>query len=477
MRAGIIRFTMTRTITGLVTASLLGLLLLDSSAQDRTLVVAVNPAAPELRCPSAPRTAQPAPRPATPVAEDPEVVPTLDDLGDLADRPPVPAPTIDPELAAGFSLASDSSGVRPLRLGVWGDSHMASGVFAGELARVLGTRGADVDTAYLPPTMSRSGVRLPIRKYCQSTTWRLEPAYTAGRTVQTGPALANLRTTGGSAYLWIDFRLEGRPSRVNRLKVLYQPTGTASSVGIRIDDGPEQKVALTRTTASSNSLRTGEIEIASKTGAPLSTIKLRLLQGAVVLQGFMLAHRDARPVTMDVFGLPSATVRGWAQVDTEYMKDALRGTSYDAVILEYGTNEGNDSKFERSRYAAGLDTALTGLRSVFPDAACLLIGPTDRGIRIRKPSASRSRRITKPAPPPDLLRYARIHQEITSAQAEVGRRHGCASWDWQAHMGGPGGSYLWALSSPPLAARDLIHLTPAGYRQSALALAKAIGWE
>jgi hypothetical protein len=51
--------------------------------------------------------------------------------------------------------------------------------------------------------------------------------------------------------------------------------------------------------------------------------------GTAVLQGFMLTHRDPRPVTMDVFGLPSATMRGWAQIDTAYMKDGLRGTSYD----------------------------------------------------------------------------------------------------------------------------------------------------
>jgi hypothetical protein len=33
------------------------------------------------------------------------------------------------------------------------------------------------------------------------------------------------------------------------------------------------------------------------------------------------------------------------------------------------------------------------------------------------------------------------------------------------------------LNTPPRAARDLTHLTPAGYRQSAAGLAKAIGWD
>ena len=37
--------------------------------------------------------------------------------------------------------------------------------------------GAEVDFTYLPPTMSRAGVRLPIRKHCMDRAWRLEPAY------------------------------------------------------------------------------------------------------------------------------------------------------------------------------------------------------------------------------------------------------------------------------------------------------------
>jgi hypothetical protein len=181
---------------------------------------------------------------------------------------------------------------------------------------------------------------------------------------------------------------------------------------------------------------------------------------------------------MDVFGLPSATMRGWSQTDTGYLKDALRGTSYDAVILEYGTNEGNAPNFDRDKYASLLSGALEGFRAVFPDAACLLIGPTDRGVRIRKPSPSRSRRRpAKPAEPPDLLKFARVHHEIATVQAEVGKRYNCASWDWQAFMGGPASMYSWVLSNPPLAARDLTHLTPSGYRQSAGALARALGWE
>ena len=49
-------------------------------------------------------------------------------------------------------------------------------------------------------------------------------------------------------------------------------------------------------------------------------------------------------------------------------------------------------------------------------------------------------------------------------------------WDWQRYMGGAGSIYRWARETPALAAPDLIHLTPPGYRRTAAALAQSIGW-
>jgi hypothetical protein len=446
------------------------------AGETRTITAAANPNTPELKCPAAPRAATPAPKPAT--TEDPEVVPTEEDLGDLAHPAPVPKPTVDAALVSGFALRATDGRLRPLRIGIWGDSHMASGVFSGELARAITASGTDVDTDYLPPTMGRSGVRLPIRKYCQATTWHLEAAYTSSaRVVQTGLGLVNLRSTRKGAYLWLDFRRDAQPSRIVRLRVMYLPGTAVSTLGVTVDSGLEQKVTLARTAPNASDIRTAEIDIRADGNAAISTLKLRVIEGSFVLQGFMLSNRDPRPVTMDVFGLPSATMRGWSQIDTTYVKDALQGTSYDAVILEYGTNEGNAPNFDRDKYASALSGALEGFRALFPDAGCLLIGPTDRGVRIRKPSASKSRkRPAKPPEPPDLLKFARVHQEITAVQAEVGKRYNCASWDWQAFMGGPASMYSWVLSTPPLAARDLTHLTPTGYRQSAGAVARALGW-
>ena len=101
----------------------------------------------------------------------------------------------------------------------------------------------------------------------------------------------------------------------------------------------------------------------------------------------------------------------------------------------------------------------------------MLIGPTDRGILTPRPKVKgKAASKKKPRPgkaAPDLLRFAKIHQEIGNIQRSVGQRYQCAFWNWQAAMGGPGGSYRWLYKTPPLMARDLIHLTIPGYQQSA----------
>ena len=61
---------------------------------------------------------------------------------------------------------------QPLRVALWGDSHLAAGFFSQELARVLGLTPEQVQAARWPATVGRAGVRLPLRKSCASVSGR-----------------------------------------------------------------------------------------------------------------------------------------------------------------------------------------------------------------------------------------------------------------------------------------------------------------
>ncbi|MEW9584169.1 hypothetical protein [Paraburkholderia sp. DGU8] len=365
-------------------------------------------------------------------------------------------PLIDPRLIPGFAI-HDADQSR--RIAFWGDSHIAAGPFASTMMESLRARGLTVGTRYLPPTMGRANTRLSaLRGYCIGDSWSTQLSYTATAPLQTGPGLVDRIAEGGAdSYLWLDLRDVTLRPTIRQLQIVYRaPSGGA--LDLSVNNGPKQKAILSATTESQTLTISGD--------EPISTVRLRVAQGIFVLHGFILDYDEPPKVTFDVFGIPSSTARGWSNLDSDYLAQALHGVNYDAVILEYGTNEGNAPGFDRNQYASGLKIALSNLRRVFPSASCVLVGPPDRGVLIRRNGTV-----------PDLLLFSRIHQQIEEVQQQVGRQFDCGAWNWQDLMGGPGGSYGWALAAPSLMGTDLTHLSPEGYRKTGHALATSLGWE
>jgi lysophospholipase L1-like esterase len=434
-----------------------------AGAHSRAVSAVASPAGqdvPDLKCPASPTRTVPPPAP----NDDPEEPPSPEDLGELAtlvDRQP---PSLPSDLVGGFSIRGDGELTR--RVAFWGDSHLAGGTMIKELSRILSAQGITTASSFMPPTMGRATPSLPIRTYCIGRGWTFEPAYLSSET-RFGAGLINLKSPSqiSQAYLWLDFRTPSREAVLQKVRLAYQPPAKPTVLLVSVNGTADRKIAIpARQVGSAPESRTLDITA----DGLVSTLKLKFSQGGMVLQGFHLEHAAPAQLTLDVFGLPSSTVRGFANADPAYLKASLAGADYDAIVLQYGTNEGNAASFDRARYAATLEKALENVRQVFPSASCLLVGPTDRGVLTR-----RSRRKTAP---PDLMKFANIHDEISQVQAEVGARYQCAFWDWQEFMGGAGGSYGWANVAPPLMSRDLTHLTSAGYRRTAAALAASLGW-
>jgi len=422
-----------------------------AQAQDARLASPVD----DLVCPhAAPAPKAVTTRPAASVSMTGNQMPSDAELGPLVRTTVRDQPALDPQAIAGFAVGNGT----PRRIAFWGDSHIAGGPFMPTLISVLRDKGLSVAPRFLPPTMGRANVNLPgLRAYCIGSGWNTDIAYTSPNPIDIGPALANrVAAAGPESYLWLDLRNASRQPDVQQVQVVYDaPNG--ATVDYAIDDGALHSASLT----SSGTSQT----LTVRSDRPIATLKLRVSQGKLVLYGFVLDPVQPPAVTFDVFGLPSATVKGWANANPQLIAQALHGVSYDGVVLEYGTNEGADPDFDRDKYAAMLSKALTNMRTVLPSASCVLVGPPDRGVL----------RQGKGAPLP-LLAYSRVHQQIENTQREVGSRFGCVAWSWQGLMGGQGGSYGWAHAQPSLMGRDLIHLSPDGYRRTGRALAKSLGW-
>jgi lysophospholipase L1-like esterase len=236
-----------------------------------------------------------------------------------------------------------------------------------------------------------------------------------------------------------------------------------------VDGGPEQTISLT------GSQGPAVLELMAQEA--MSTLELRVLQGPLRLQGLEWPVATSVRLQMDVFGYPGATVGGWRHVQPASLAPWWTQPPYDLVVLAFGTNEGNVQPFSALAYRQMLQSSVSQWRAVFPQAACLLMAPGDRGVLLKRSQkgGKSSPRGTEQAVP-DLLSFTRVHDEIGRIQKQVASAHGCHVWSMFDAMGGAGSAYRWARHNPPLMARDLIHFTVPGYQRLAQQMAQDLGW-
>jgi lysophospholipase L1-like esterase len=334
-----------------------------------------------------------------------------------------------------------------LKMGLWGDSHTASGTFADNLLEALRLPLAQTHPSFIAPTFGLKGVRQPLRRACLSDDWQLALAY---RTPKEGPenyakSLSAIHTARAGAFMWLDFRYPSTQTRVKWADIhiakvntelndaLNAESGLVLVLGVTVDDGAESVVQVKP--GSSFHLRV-------QADQPFATLKLRVVSGSVRIDGIAPVYEGKTPVIMDVFSIPGATAKGWRVVNKDHLRseDPL-ANGYDVVILQSGTNESLDPDFKVRLYEQQISASLARLKAAYPRARCILIGP------------------------PDAQKSSNTLRLINDTQYRLAISQGCAHWHWQKAMGGPSASVQWL--NQGLMQADLLHLTPEGYARSA----------
>jgi lysophospholipase L1-like esterase len=437
------------------------------SVQAHVISVSVQaqPAAPDVECITPARPA----RPKSPAAAVPLVWP---DEADVARQVQAYAATsaVTRRVDQAMVPLRFPAGQSVLRVGIWGDSHLAAGFFTQELQRLSQLPAAQVRSRWAPASLNRPGVRLPLRKTCISPDWLYEPAYAqAAGAALPGPGLVNMLSRQDGAWLALDLRSAAGRAEHTELRLLYQQTVQPLTVGIRVDGAPEQEVQLQGPA--------GPAVLKLVSQAAMSTLALRVVHGPFRLHGLEWPVAPTVRLQMDVFGYPGATASSWRQVEPTSMWPWWSSTPYDLVVLAFGTNEGNVQPFNAQAYQLMLQAAVAHWREVFPQTACLLIAPGDRGVLVRPSDGRTSKSVTSAVrESPDLMRFTRVHEEIGRIQKQVAQVHGCHAWSFFEAMGGAGGAYRWARHNPAWMAKDLIHFTVPGYQRLAQLMAQDLGW-
>ena len=356
---------------------------------------------------------------------------------------------------------------RIARVGIWGGSHMAAEFFTTEFRQVLQDRYGVGGAGHINLLYGRPGLNLPVSAFCRTGEWREElPPRTVGSPkIISGLGLYAMTAHTPRAALEIDLRSTHAKYRAHQVAVhfLRQPDGGTFDL---IVDGENLGTLDTQ-----GSHAIGVVEI--KAAMPLSRIELRVNEAkSVTLLG--LFAEDHQGAVLDNFGIAGAAGNYWRGVEPELFKAAASERPYDAVVLAYGTNDVTGKNWNPERYRHDYRQTLIAMRDALPQAACILITPGDRVTRfyvkkIVKVKVGKRKTINKTQVTThyDLLTFPERHARAAAIQRELGDEYQCMVWDMSVVMREMGGAYALMKRSPPWMANDLIHLTPAGYREMA----------
>jgi lysophospholipase L1-like esterase len=350
-------------------------------------------------------------------------------------------------------LDEAAAGRRLVRIAAWGASHVAGEYFTGELRRQLQTQGGDGGHGFVMPAAPWKGYRATDVNLCTTGNWVSDYVDREGsrRDGMLGPMGISVEASTPESSAWVQTtRTNPQGRSVSRFEVMYLKQPAGGHVDLVVDNAPRVQLSTKGATGPGVAL----IEVAD---GPHRLTLTPTGDGPVRLFGVNM-ERPGPGVVVDAAGVIGRTAASWLEWNEPLQAAYLGRRRIDLAILAYGTNEANDPRLDAERYREQLRGVLRRMRSVLPAAACLLVGPSDRG---KKTTGN------------VYVIWSRT-QWVAQVQREVGPEFGCVTWDLQAATGGPGSVYRLRELTPAFMAPDLIHFTAEGYRELARRLLGAV---
>jgi len=309
------------------------------------------------------------------------------------------------------------------------DQDLITGALRERLQAVYGDGGHGFTLAGKPwPWYSQVGVGLGE----QTDAWdhlRLIGGRAGDRRL--GLGCAAMESRAGRA--WAQVRLT-RPGAA-RLEVSYLEAPGGGELLLQLDGGSPVRLSTAGPRPIS---RFHSIELER----PLQRVALST-GGRVRLFGLVL--EAAGPgITWENLPIVGARLHQLASLDEAHWAEQLRQRRPDLVVFQFGANDSISLGARPETYRSQSTLVLRRARTVLPRSSCLVIGPLDR--------LERDARGRLHSPTSGRL--------ISDMQREAALSAGCAFWDGQRGMGGPGAMSGWLREG--LVLKDLVHLNGMG---------------
>jgi len=372
----------------------------------------------------------------------------------------VPTPIVDPggKALAHFhqSLRDTAAGLDKTRIAVFGASHMAGDMFTRVIRHRLQDRFGDAGPGFVIPAWpwrdyNHRDVNISYTRKRWESWW---VSRTRSRPDDDLYGLGGISFSSGDKHASIKISTARRSPfgrSAKRVEVFYWQQKRGGDFYVVID-GKRHRVK-TRSKEAGPAYATFELEDAAH------EIKIRPRgNGQVMLFGVAL-DRDVKGVVMDSMGINGARASSQLEWNPRLFADHLTRRSPDLVVLAYGTNAIGDDDDPIEAYERRFDLVVNRVNSLLPEASCVIIGPSDRPVKVKPPKGDTDT-------PLRFLKRPRQAQVI-EVQKKISARYGCGYWDMAAASGGDLSFVSWVASEPRLAARDYVHFTRRGYERMA----------
>ncbi len=361
------------------------------------------------------------------------------------------------------ALARAGRGEGKARLLFWGASHTASDMFTGVLRTELQRRFGDGGHGFVLPVKPwRSYRHRGIEVESSRRGWRtLRIRANSGADALDDYGLAGVAVESERAGAWGEVRTARRGPvgrTASRFEIWYLAQPGGGDFDVLLDD---KKVARVRTRADR---RRPGYHLVETEDAP-HRLRIRVATRAPVRLFGVVVERAAPGVVVDTLGINGSRARYQLLWKDGTYREHLRRRDPDLVVLAYGTNESGDDR-PLEAYEADLRRVLARIRETVPEASCLLVGPSDRPLRIEEAGGEEGESLAWQDRP-------RTHA-VNAIQRKVALESGCGFFDLVAFQGGPLSMVEWAAMDPPLAQPDHIHFTRRGYARLGTVLLGAL---
>ena len=318
----------------------------------------------------------------------------------------------------------------PLRVLHYGDSHVAADEWTGEIRahfqQTFGDGGSGYSLAGRPWNSYR---RLDV-KSGSTRGWHSDGLM--GRAGDGAYGLGGVSMSARSPRESVYVVAEARQFE---LFYLQQPGGGAIQIS---DNGAPVERVSTRG-------ETGPRYYHYQAGDGTHKLEAKTLDRSPVRLFGWVAEK-ATGVTYEALGINGADVPLLLKWNQDVLRSNLERRNPALIVLSYGTNEAGQKGWTLEKYRDLFASLIGRFREAAPAATILVIGPPDRGIRLRGRGWVTLENV-------DL---------IVEAQRQAALAAGCAFWDQRAKMGGKGSIREWVLAG--MAQNDHVHLTLPGYR-------------